>query len=79
MVARFMNRDVCPPTLRNTAIALVLIFVPTLLVMAAQPDLGTSILIAASGILLSSAGMSWRLIYCRNTINCWIYSDTWFS
>ena len=25
MVARFMNRDVCPPTLRNTAIALVLI------------------------------------------------------
>ncbi len=30
MVARFMNRDVCPPTLRNTAIALVLIFVPTL-------------------------------------------------
>lgn len=62
MVARFMNRDVCPPTLRNTAIALVLIFVPTLLV-AAQPDLGTSILVAASGLfVLFLAGMSWRLI-----------------
>ncbi|WP_162006479.1 FtsW/RodA/SpoVE family cell cycle protein, partial [Yersinia pestis] len=46
MVARFMNRDVCPPSLKNTGIALILIFIPTLLV-AAQPDLGTSILVAA--------------------------------
>jgi rod shape determining protein RodA len=62
MVARFINRDVCPPTLKNTAIALALIFMPTLLV-AAQPDLGTSILIAASGIfVLFLSGMSWRLI-----------------
>lgn len=34
MVARFINRDVCPPSLKNTAIALVLIFMPTLLVAA---------------------------------------------
>ncbi|KAA8999953.1 peptidoglycan glycosyltransferase MrdB [Affinibrenneria salicis] len=62
MVARFINRDVCPPSLKNTGIALVLIFVPTLLV-AAQPDLGTSILVAASGLfVLFLAGMSWRLI-----------------
>ncbi|MBP6122876.1 MULTISPECIES: peptidoglycan glycosyltransferase MrdB [Providencia] len=62
MVARFMNRDVCPPSMKNTSIALVLIFVPTLLV-AAQPDLGTSILVAASGLfVLFLAGMSWRLI-----------------
>ncbi|MGP2760128.1 peptidoglycan glycosyltransferase MrdB [Serratia marcescens] len=62
MVARFMNRDVCPPSLKNTAIALVLIFLPTLLV-AAQPDLGTSILIAASGLfVLFLSGMSWKLI-----------------
>ncbi len=39
MVARFINRDVCPPSLKNTAIATVLIFMPTLLV-AAQPDTG---------------------------------------
>ena len=62
MVARFINRDICPPSLKNTAIALVLIFVPTLLV-AAQPDLGTAILIAASGLfVLFLSGMSWKLI-----------------
>jgi len=62
MVARFISRDVCPPTLKNTAIALVLIFMPTLLV-AAQPDLGTAILIATSGLfVLFLSGMSWRLI-----------------
>lgn len=62
MVARFINRDVCPPSLKHTAIALVLIFLPTLLV-AAQPDLGTSILIAASGLfVLFLSGMSWKLI-----------------
>ncbi|KAI3484469.1 hypothetical protein L1887_52559 [Cichorium endivia] len=62
MVARFINRDVCPPSLKNTAIALVLIFLPTLLV-AAQPDLGTSILIALSGLfVLFLSGLSWRLI-----------------
>ncbi|ACX88893.1 peptidoglycan glycosyltransferase MrdB [Pectobacterium parmentieri] len=62
MVARFINRDMCPPSLKNTAIALILIFVPTLLV-AAQPDLGTSILIALSGLfVLFLGGMSWGLI-----------------
>src|SRR5476649_1437827 len=62
MVARFINRDSCPPSLKNTAITLVLIFLPTLLV-AAQPDLGTAILIAASGLfVLFLSGMSWKLI-----------------
>ncbi|KML68642.1 peptidoglycan glycosyltransferase MrdB [Pectobacterium peruviense] len=62
MVARFINRDMCPPSLKNTAIALILIFVPTLLV-AAQPDLGTSILVALSGLfVLFLGGMSWSLI-----------------
>ncbi|MGV3346341.1 peptidoglycan glycosyltransferase MrdB [Enterobacteriaceae bacterium LUAb1] len=62
MVARFMNRDVCPPSLKNTGLALMLIFVPTLLV-AAQPDLGTAILVCASGLfVLFLSGLSWRLI-----------------
>ncbi len=53
----------CLSTLtENTGIALILIFIPTLLV-AAQPDLGTSILVAASGLfVLFLSGMSWRLI-----------------
>ncbi|AWH87713.1 peptidoglycan glycosyltransferase MrdB [Limnobaculum parvum] len=63
MVARYINRDSCPPSLKNTGIALVIIFFPTMLV-AAQPDLGTAILVAASGLfILFLAGMSWRLIF----------------
>ncbi|AMA65139.1 Rod shape-determining protein RodA [Candidatus Arsenophonus lipoptenae] len=62
MVARFVNRDIYPPTLKNTLLALILIFLPALLV-AAQPDLGTSILIIASGLfILFLAGMDWKLI-----------------
>ncbi|UDG81602.1 Peptidoglycan glycosyltransferase MrdB [Candidatus Profftia lariciata] len=62
LVARFINRDVCPPSLKNIGIVLTLIFMPTLLV-AAQPDLGTSILVATSGLfILFLAGLSWRFI-----------------
>lgn len=73
MVARFVNRDLCPPTFKNTLLALILIFLPTLLV-AAQPDLGTSILVAASGLfILFLAGMNWKLIAIAATgIACFI-------
>jgi len=78
MVARFMNRDVCPPSLKNTAIALVLIFLPTLLV-AAQPDLGTSILIAASGLfVLFLSGMSWKLIAVAAVLLAAFIPVLWF-
>ncbi|AJI94093.1 peptidoglycan glycosyltransferase MrdB [Yersinia ruckeri] len=78
MVARFMNRDVCPPTLKNTGIALILIFMPTLLV-AAQPDLGTSILVAASGLfVLFLAGMSWRLIAIAAILLACFIPILWF-
>ncbi len=62
MVARFVNRDICPPLLKNIGMAFILIFVPTFLI-AAQPDLGTSVLVTASGLfVLFLSGMSWRLI-----------------
>ncbi|QIQ20281.1 peptidoglycan glycosyltransferase MrdB [Zophobihabitans entericus] len=62
MVARFINREGCPPSLKNTLITLGIIAVPTLLV-AMQPDLGTSILVAASGIfIIFLAGIGWRFI-----------------
>lgn len=78
MVARFINRDVCPPTLKNTALALLLIFLPTLLV-AAQPDLGTAILIAASGLfVLFLAGMSWRLIFVAVLLVAAFVPVLWF-
>ncbi|POY43844.1 rod shape-determining protein RodA [Avibacterium gallinarum] len=62
MVAVYLGKRPLPPTLRHTFIALFIIIVPTLLV-AIQPDLGTSILVSASGIfVVFLAGMSWWLI-----------------
>ncbi|MGF1702797.1 rod shape-determining protein RodA [Photobacterium makurazakiensis] len=62
MVARFIGSQPLPPSFKNLVIALVMVFVPTILI-AKQPDLGTSILIAASGVfVLFLSGMSWRII-----------------
>lgn len=78
MVARFINRDGCPPTLKNTGIVLVIIAVPTLLV-AAQPDLGTSILVALSGLfILFLAGMSWKLIGLASGLLAAFLPIMWF-
>lgn len=64
MVAKYIGRHPLPPKLPNIMTALLIIFVPTILI-AKQPDLGTSILIAASGIFaLFLSGISWQLIGC---------------
>ncbi|MDP0018523.1 rod shape-determining protein RodA [Glaesserella parasuis] len=62
MVASYLGNRSLPPNLRDTSIALAIIIAPTLLV-AMQPDLGTSILVCAAGLLvLFLAGLSWKLI-----------------
>lgn len=62
MLAWFLASRELPPRIGVVAIALVLIGIPVLLV-AEQPDLGTSILVAASGLfVLFLAGLSWWLI-----------------
>ncbi|MFQ1048923.1 rod shape-determining protein RodA [Avibacterium paragallinarum] len=62
MVAVFLGKRALPPSLKDTFIALFIIIAPTLLV-AIQPDLGTSILVSASGLfVVFLAGMSWWLI-----------------
>ncbi|HDY7477493.1 TPA: rod shape-determining protein RodA [Vibrio vulnificus] len=62
MVARFIGKRPLPPTFQTLCIALVMVFIPTILI-AKQPDLGTSILIAASGIfVIFLAGICWRII-----------------
>jgi len=62
MTAWFLHDRQIPPNLGQLAIIAVMIFVPTLLI-ARQPDLGTAILIAASGVIvIVLAGMSFRLM-----------------
>ncbi|MDO4625981.1 MAG: rod shape-determining protein RodA [Pasteurellaceae bacterium] len=62
MVATFLGGRPVPVSFKDTIIALVMIIVPTLLV-AIQPDLGTSILVIGSGLfVVFLAGMSWWLI-----------------
>lgn len=52
-----------PPSSRSVLISLALIAIPVLLI-ARQPDLGTSILMGASGIfVLFLAGLGWRWIF----------------
>ncbi|MDW2111263.1 FtsW/RodA/SpoVE family cell cycle protein, partial [Vibrio sp. 2089] len=51
MVARYIGRQPLPPTFRTLIVALIMVCLPTILI-AKQPDLGTSILIAASGIFV---------------------------
>lgn len=62
MVAWYLASKLLPPSFKNIVVTLVIIFLPTFLVMR-QPDLGTSLLIAAAGLLvLLFAGLSWRYI-----------------
>ncbi|MDG6881787.1 Rod shape-determining protein RodA [Phocoenobacter uteri] len=62
MVATYLGKRALPPSLKDTGIALLIIFVPTLLV-AKQPDLGTAILVCAAGMfVLFLAGLNWKLI-----------------
>ena len=61
-VAWYMAQRPVPPRLIDLLKALVLIALPTVMILK-QPDLGTAILISASGLLvLFFAGMSWWLI-----------------
>ncbi|MFK8067478.1 MAG: rod shape-determining protein RodA [Gammaproteobacteria bacterium] len=62
MVAWYLNDKFTPPKFSNIILGLVIIIVPTILI-ARQPDLGTSILIAASGAyVLFLSGLRWRFI-----------------
>ena len=62
MIAWFLSRKALPPSFSQVILSLVLIVSPFLLI-AEQPDLGTSLLVLASGIfVLFLSGLSWRLI-----------------
>ena len=62
MAARYLNSCILPPRLIHLIIPLTIILLPIILI-AIQPDLGTAILVASSGLLvIFFAGIQWRLI-----------------
>ena len=62
MIAWYLAEKRLPPSWQRLAAAAAMIIVPVLLI-AKQPDLGTSLLVASAGVfVLFLAGISWRLI-----------------
>lgn len=62
MVAYYFSEKPLPPRFVDIIVALILVAVPMILIIK-QPDLGTSLLIALSGLfVIYLAGMSWWLI-----------------
>lgn len=62
MIAWFLSRKPLPPSLGQVFLTLILVGIPFLLI-AEQPDLGTSLLVLASGMfVLFLSGLSWKII-----------------
>jgi len=62
VVSGYLSQRHLPPNIKHVVWVLIIIFIPTLMILR-QPDLGTSLLIAASGLAgLFLAGLRWRYI-----------------
>ncbi|WP_427982253.1 rod shape-determining protein RodA [Agarivorans sp.] len=78
MVARYVSQHPLPPSFKHLFIGATIAIAPTLLI-AKQPDLGTSLLVAASGIFaLFLAGMSWRLVAAAGGLLAAFIPLLWF-
>ena len=51
MIARYISRGALPPDVSSVALSIIIVLIPSYLIMQ-QPDLGTSILIAFSGLVV---------------------------
>lgn len=61
-VAAYLVRDQLPPSFKQVIVAVFIMAIPTALIMK-QPDLGTSLLIASSGVfVLLLSGLYWRYV-----------------
>jgi len=63
MVAWYLHPKVLPPAWKAVGYSLGILLIPTLLI-ARQPDLGTALLVASSGMFtLYLAGLRWRVLF----------------
>ncbi|WP_201525971.1 rod shape-determining protein RodA [Psychrobacter frigidicola] len=78
MCAWFLSKRDLPPSLFSVAVTLSLIIVPVVLI-AKEPDLGTSLLVAASGLfVLFLAGLSWWMITGAIALMVPVGTFTWY-
>lgn len=78
MVARTLDEHVLPPSFKLLLLSFAYIAIPTMLI-AVQPDLGTAILVASTGLLvLFFSGISWKLIISLATLCVSSMPVLWF-
>ncbi len=78
-IAAYLHKRPCPIRLRDLFAASILIAIPTLLV-ARQPDLGTSLLIACAGaFVLYLGGLRWRVIGILGAVAAACLPLLWFN
>ncbi len=78
LVATFLSEKTLPPTAGRLFLGLVMVLIPTLLI-AKQPDLGTALLIASSGIIvLFLSGISWRIIFAFISLSAAALPVLWY-
>jgi len=63
MVAWYLHPKILPPDWKSTVMTFIILLVPTFLIYR-QPDLGTALLVAASGVFtLYLAGLRWKVLF----------------
>lgn len=78
-VAAYLHKRPCPIRMQDLIAAAIIIAVPTLLV-ARQPDLGTSLLIACAGaFVLYLGGLRWRVILTLGAVAAACLPLLWFN
>ncbi len=78
MLAWYFNERILPPKLKELVVGAAIIAIPTYLIMI-QPDLGTSLLIASSGVfVIFLAGIKWRIIASFFATVCIYAPIHWF-
>lgn len=78
MIAAVISKNGIPPRFFRVCWALVLVMVPTILI-AMQPDLGTSILVSVSGIfVIFLGGLSWWFISAAIVVLLALLPIMWF-
>jgi len=76
-IASYLSQRAMPVKFKHLCWALVMIFLPVVLILY-QPDLGTSILVAGSGlVVLFLAGLRWRYIVSAIVLAPLIFAGAW--